>query len=131
MYDVNVQLALYPLIGEADSWQNISHVIASNTLNSICANAQFTATFTIIMRSADKRILGLHLTLLASISNASFLIHKVYIYKVIDLLGLFKPNIALCLISLAYALWKRKEILNLQKLKRDVWKVSDSVLNRC
>jgi len=90
-YCVNIFLGFYPMFGEADSWENLLHVGVVSLIMEILGTAQFTASFAISMSVFDKRLSSFHLTLLASLSNSCSLVHKTYIFYVIEEFGLFKP----------------------------------------
>lgn len=116
------------MFGEAESWENLIHLTVLVVLTQVFSSSMFTATFAIIMNSFDKRISALHLTLLASFSNLTYQLHSIYTSVIIDYFGIFIPNIILCLISLLYALYEKKQFFNLEKLPREAWNISDEVL---
>jgi hypothetical protein len=47
--------------------------------------------FAIMMKIADKRIAGMHITLLGVLSNMSEFVHKFYLFQMVEALGIFVP----------------------------------------
>lgn len=43
------------------------------------------------MKYTDKRISGIHVTVLAAMYNLCEFLHKTYIFKLIDMFGIFAP----------------------------------------
>ena len=52
---------------------------------------EFVTAFGILMKYTDKRISGIHVTVLAAMYNLCEFLHKTYIFKLIDMFGIFAP----------------------------------------
>ena len=57
----------------------------------LVSNFMFVTYYAMINKNADKRVAGVHYTIMASMSNFSSFIHKTYIYYVIEAFGIFYP----------------------------------------
>ena len=51
----------------------------------------FVADFALIQKVTDKRLSGIHVTCLATVSNQSSFFHKLYVFHLIDKFGIFIP----------------------------------------
>jgi uncharacterized membrane protein len=91
LYVILVILGLYPAIGEADSWWNIGHITIMCQILTMLSTVQFSASFGVYMKCHDSRISSLHITLLASLSNLTSLVHKSWVFWVVEKFGLFYP----------------------------------------
>lgn len=60
-------------------------------LTELTGNFWFTTNFAIVMKIIDKRIAGIHITLLASLTNYVQFCHKFYIFELVDRFGIFLP----------------------------------------
>jgi len=49
----------------------------------------FTTSNAVIYKVTDKRIAGIHITLLASMTNWAQFLHKFYLFSLVDLFGIF------------------------------------------
>ena len=78
----------------------IVHVAFVNCMMSFNYNFGYVADFGMIMKVTDKRISGIHVTVLAAISNFSSFVHKFYIFYVIEHFGIYIPQAILSVISL-------------------------------
>lgn len=91
-YNVLVLLRNFPKDPiEQQSPHNIMHVTTIVLLTELAQNFWFTTSFVIIAFIIDKRIAGIHITLLASITNLSQFTHKFYIFSIVDKFGIFAP----------------------------------------
>ena len=91
-YSVLVLIRTFPRdLSEQQQPQNLFHVAAVSLMSDLAHNFWFTQTNAIIMVIADRRIAGIHITALTSLTNMAQFIHKTYIYRMVDSLGLFVP----------------------------------------
>jgi hypothetical protein len=67
------------------------HVIVVSAVYDLITNFEFATGFAIIMKIADKRIAGMHLTLLGVLSNMSEFVHKFYLFQLVEAMGIFVP----------------------------------------
>ena len=52
------------------------------------------------MKVTDKRISGIHVTMLAALSNFSYFIHNFYVYALVERFGIFGPQAFLSVFGL-------------------------------
>ena len=62
-----------------------------NLISDLLSSFEYVTAFGILFSRTDKRISGIHATVLAAMSNMSSFVHKFYIYKLIDWFGIFYP----------------------------------------
>jgi hypothetical protein len=89
-YHILFMLRTFPEKDQVTNW-TIAHVACVNTIHSIQGNFTYVSLFAFIMRVTDKRISGIHVTMLASLSNFAYHIHKFYIFSFIERFGIFAP----------------------------------------
>jgi len=77
---------------------------------------------------ADRRIAGIHITMLTSLTNMAQFVHKTYIFRLVDTFGLFVPQAILMTSSLIMCWWMRESFPNLDKIPYEEWRVSDNVI---
>ena len=70
---------------------HVYHVAAVSLITDLADNIWFVVVFAIVSIIVDKRIAGIHITLLASLTNISQFAHKTYIYSMVDTMGIFYP----------------------------------------
>ena len=126
-YSVLFLLGTFP---EPQSYLTYFHVIMVFFLRDFLDNIFFTINFGLILRRTDKRISGVHVTALAAISNLSSFVHKFYIFHLIDMFGIFKPQIAIGVISFVCLLLLRPRFMAMRLEKNEAWYVKDSVLTK-
>lgn len=64
------------------------HIGSIIILGELLKIANMTVFFAVIFKVADQRMAAFHVTLLATLYNISYLFHKIYIYKLMELVGL-------------------------------------------
>ena len=89
-YGVLVLLQTFPPVEEISIYTTM-HVTILTLLNELVSNFVFVTEFAILMANTDKRISALHVTVLGSMSNLSSFLHKTYIFKLIDMFGIYYP----------------------------------------
>ena len=67
------------------------HVTVVLFLTDLIQNFEFCTAFGIMMKITDKRISGIHVTVLAAMYNFGEFMHKFYIFKLVDAFGIFYP----------------------------------------
>lgn len=68
-------------------------------------NLWFNTLFVILFKITDKRITGIHITLLASLTNFCQFMHKFYIFELVDRFGIFHSQIITAVVSIAVCLY--------------------------
>ncbi len=76
----------------------------------------------------DKRVAGIYITLLATVSNMTGYIHKFYLFWAVEKFGLFWSQGVISAIAFAYAFYVRSDIIKMDNLPKESWAVSDKVL---
>ena len=67
------------------------HMSALSLIIDITSNFWFTTSNAIIMVIEDKRIAGIHITMMTSLTNMAQFAHKFYMFRLVDQFGLFIP----------------------------------------
>ena len=98
-----------------------------STVASTCLD---TGAFAVYLQICDKRVAGVYITLLATINNMSSYIHKLYMFSAVEYFGLYWPQVFVCTIALTVAFVLRRQITEMDKLPKDVWQISDSILTK-
>lgn len=57
----------------------------------LVSNFEFVTSYALMIKITDKRISGIHVTLLAVLNNLASLVHKLYIFYMVDMIGIFIP----------------------------------------
>jgi hypothetical protein len=128
-YSVLVLIRTFPKdLNEQQLPQNLFHVAGVSLLSDLAYNFWFTQTNAIIMVIADRRIAGIHITMLTSLNNMAQFVHKTYIYKLVDVFGLFIPQAMCMAVSLGICFVMRNSFPNLDLVPYDKWRVSNSVI---
>lgn len=78
-YTVLFTLKTFPSKEKVSDWTHI-HVIVVSAVYDLVLNFEFVTNFAIIMKIADRRISGMHITLLGVLSNMSEFVHKFYLF---------------------------------------------------
>ncbi|TNV84327.1 hypothetical protein FGO68_gene12155 [Halteria grandinella] len=112
------------------SYSTIAHVIVLSIISTISSSCLDTANFSVIFQICDKRVSGVYITLLATVSNLSMYVHKLYIFQLVEYIGLFWSQGILTGIAVVGAIWMRKRVLELDELPKEAWNVSDSILKK-
>jgi hypothetical protein len=69
----------------------IAHVIVVALLSTLAGSCLDTANFSVMFQICDKRVAGVFITLLATLTNLSMYVHKLYIFTTVEYFGLFWP----------------------------------------
>ncbi|CDW76460.1 acetyl-coenzyme a transporter 1 [Stylonychia lemnae] len=96
--------------------------------SSFSSNCLFNVKFAIIFKICDKRISGLFITLMATLSNLSWKIHQIYIFEVVELFGLFGPQLVITVFVFAFVYKFKERFCSLDNESKESWAVSESVL---
>lgn len=76
----------------------------------------------------DKRVAGVYITLLATVSNLTAYLHKLYLFWAVDQFGLYWTQGVISIVAFTYAFYVRNEIVKMDNLSKESWAVSDKVL---
>lgn len=104
------------------------HVTAVVLITELAQNFWFTTSFVIVAFIIDKRIAGIHITLLASIINLSQFSHKFYIFAIVDRFGIFVPQILISVVAFGTVISYKERIFMLDDVPREKWQVSDEII---
>ena len=126
-YGVLVLLQTFPAVGDI-TFYTTAHVTILTLLNDLVSNFVYVAEFAILMKYTDKRISGIHVTVLAAMSNMCSFLHKTYIFKLIDLFGIYYPQAVIASIGCTVFLALRSTYVSLQDKPKKACHVSDHVI---
>ena len=87
----------------------------SSILGTLIGNAKH-ASFNHL---SDPKVGGVHMTFLTSTHNMCLLIPKIYTYKIVDLYGIFTPNLIGLSIGIVVLIFFRPMVKELQKVSED------------
>lgn len=87
-YTILILFGFFPT-ESAPSYATIAHVIILSIISTIASSCLDTANFSVIFQICDKRVSGVYITLLATVSNLSMYVHKLYIFQLVEYIGLF------------------------------------------
>lgn len=68
-----------------------AHIVIVKVLGDILYEFFQTINFAILLARTDKRVSAVHITIFATMFNMSSFLHKLYIFRVVDAFGIFKP----------------------------------------
>ena len=126
-YSILVMLRYFP-DKEDITFMTTVHVTAVTLLSDLINEFEFVTAFGILLKYTDKRISGIHVTVMAAMYNMTSFLHKLYIFKLIDAFGIFVPQMAICCVSLTLWVVLRSSFIGLQDKPKKAWHVSDSVI---
>ena len=78
----------------------------------------------------DKRVAGVYITLLATVSNLCGYVHKLYLFWAVDKFGLYWTQGVISIIAFAFAFYVRSKIIKMDNLSKESWAVSEKVLQK-
>ena len=107
---------------------NLAHYSLTVVAVELCDVFWFTTINALIYKITDKRIAGIHITLLASCSNWVQFLHKFYLFKLVDNFGIFYPQIVLASFGLIVMFIMKDNFLALDDIPISEWMVSDEVI---
>lgn len=109
VYNIFVVLGTFPTDQESQqSFGNLLHYGIFEMVQDLSQNLRFVTMFQILFKITDKRIAGIHITLMASLTNQCSFIHKLYIFKLVDKFGIFYPQAAISVVALTVC-WMMKD----------------------
>ena len=126
-YSVLVLLGTFPAKDDMTIWTTV-HVTVVTLVTDLVQNFEFVTAFGILLKFTDKRISGIHVTVLAALYNQCEFLHKLYIFKVIDAFGIYYPQMVIIGVSLTVWVTLRSTFISLQDKAVKTWWVSDSVI---
>lgn len=94
----------------------------------LVGNFEFVTAFGILMKYTDKRISGIHVTVLAAMYNLCEFLHKLYVFKLIDNFGIYYPQIVIASIAVLVWISLRSTFIGLKERPTKTWYVSDHVI---
>lgn len=86
IFDTYYILYMLRYFPEKDQVTNhtIWHIATLSIISNFEGTFSFVSGFAFIMNVTDKRISGIHVTMLAALSNFSYFVHKFYVYDVVE-----------------------------------------------
>ena len=115
---------------DIESTLTISHVVGLSLLQKLANICLETGAFSVIFQICDKRVAGVYITLLATISNLTAYLHKLYLFWAVDKFGLYWTQGVISVLAFSFAIYVRKEIYKMDALSKESWAVSDKVLQK-
>ena len=109
---------------------NLVHMAGVMLINELASNFWFTSVNAIVLVISDRRIAGMHITLLTSMTNYAQFIHKFYIFKLVDAYGLFIPQFILLTFALICCGIMHQSFCDLDQVPYSDWKVSNEVIRK-
>ena len=128
-YGVLVLLTFFPAKEDITMWTTV-HVTAVTLTADLVSSFEFVTAFGILMKFTDKRISGIHVTVLAAMYNLSEFLHKLYIFKLIDVFGIVYPQIVIACVAIFVWMSLHSTFVALQEKPVKTWHVSDSVISK-
>ena len=104
------------------------HYAATTIVNELADVFWFTTSNAVIYRIVDKRIMGIHITLLTSMTNWAQFIHKFYLFKLVDNFGIFAPQCVMASIGLAVIVAMKSGFCALDDEPIENWVCSEEVI---
>jgi len=104
------------------------HVTICFFLTEFVQNCEFVMSFAIICRLCDKRVSGIHMTLLGSLSNFGEFFHKFYLFRMVDVFGIFGPQVILSTCVLTLMFFKGAEFRALDDMPISAFQVGDEAI---
>lgn len=126
-YSILVLLNTFPAKEDITVWTTV-HVTIVTLIGDLISEFEFVTAFGILLKYTDKRISGIHVTVLAAMYNMTSFLHKLYIFKLIDNFGIFVPQAVIGCLALTLWVVMRKTFISLQDAPKKAWHVSDSVI---
>jgi len=93
-------------------------LFTSMLMNSLITTAYFSAKVAVTNQIADPKLGSVHVTLLFSFHNLCRMVPQTYIYKLVDLYGLFLPNLIGCCLSTILLIFMKPIVNQLETLTR-------------
>jgi len=106
-----------------------THVVVVRFLSDILGEFDSTINFAILLARTDKRVSAVHITIFAAMFNMCSFLHKLYIFKIIDVFGIFKPQLVIGINCLIFMFLLKDRFTNLSQAPVSAWFIKDSVLN--
>ena len=128
-YSILYLLATFPPEDQV-SQATYFHVTAVLFFSDLISEFEFVTSFAIMMKITDKRISGIHITVLAAMTNFCEFVHKFYIFRLVDAFGIFYPQAVLSTLALLIWVLFRGKFLALNDKPLSTWHVTDSVLQK-
>ena len=122
-----VLLGTFPAKDEMTIYTTI-HVTVVMLISDLVSNFECVTAIGILFTFTDKRISGIHVTVLASMYNLCEFLHKLYIFKLIDSFGIYYPQVVITAIALLVWFFMRSTFIGLKERPKKTWHISDHVI---
>ena len=128
-YSILVNIRFFPTDpAEQQSTFNLVHYATNVIVNELADVFWFTTSNAVVYKMVDKRIMGIHITLLTSMTNWAQFVHKFYLFKLVDNFGIFTPQIVLAGIGMVVIVTMGSTICALDDVPIEKWIVSEEVI---
>ena len=128
-YTILILFGFFPTDkADIESTWTIVHVCGLSLLQTLAHSCLDTGNFSAIFQICDRRIAGVYITLLATVSNLSSYVHKLYLFTLVDYLGLFWTQGLISAIALTFAVVVRRRMHAMDDLPKESWGVSEGVM---
>lgn len=128
-YSILINIRFFPTEqAEQQSTFNLVHYAATVIVNELADVFWFTTSNAVIYKIVDKRIAGIHITLLTSMTNWAQFVHKFYLFKLVDNFGIFTPQIVLAAIGIVVIVAMKSTFCALDDEPLENWIVSEEVI---
>lgn len=88
---IYVIFVLFLFFPEEITNYTIMHVIVVVIAQDVINTLQFSANMTIVFNICDTRMPGMYITLLTSLNNMGSIIHKTYVFLLVEYFGIYGP----------------------------------------
>jgi hypothetical protein len=88
-YIVYFACLTFPVDENPPSYITLTHVAFIIILTEILKICNLTCFFAVIFKVVDKRMAAFHFTLMATFYNLTYLVHKLYIYSMLEMIGIY------------------------------------------
>lgn len=128
-YAVLVLLGTMPADHESQNTLGVyTHVFTVSFLLDMLDELQGTITFAILLARTDKRVSAMHVTVFAALNNFTSFIHKTYLFWLVEEFGIYYPQIAITVVTIAWFCLYKKAFLGLSKVPKNGWYIDDQTL---
>lgn len=115
---------------EIGFWTNI-HVAIICFIRDVEVAFTFTSVFAQYAHVADRRVTSFYIACLFTINNMAEMLHRTYVFSLVDIFGLYYSQAALTLVSISSVIYYRKLYPALDEVKLEEWRVSDKFFTLC
>lgn len=82
------------------------------------------------MARTDKRVSAMHVTVFAALNNFTSFVHKTYLFWLVDIFGIYYPQLVITAITVAWFVFYKTAFLALSKQPKKAWYIDDHTLKQ-